>query len=605
LSRQLRSRLLLAGILAVGLGLRLWGIGFAAGTPVGRPDEEIFSVEALAMFVRPYGRLATGWPDLAFTLWHAVLWVERAWYHLRYGQGVDVDVDVDVNLGCLLAVNPIALILPVRVVMAVLGAATAWIVGRLAAEIVPERAEAAALWATALYALNYLVGRDGHFAVSDALLCFEIALTLLFCARVATRRAWWLVAAGFCAGTAVSTKYSALGLAFPCATAAVELFLRERRRAAVPIACAAVAAVVGLLLWSPQIVTHWSEFRDGFAGQLGRYAANRSTPGSIFYPTVVFPTTFGWPGLLLCFAGLVWCARQRRGISLVVYAFMFYACFLGPLRLNYARYGSPLVPALTAGGGLAAALLIERLSGRIPRWLALVLVALLALALPTARLVAFDRLMARQDTRDLARDWLAARGADKIVLTEGSYAQVHAVDASVAAVCRRELPVALWRPVPILLAPIAPLTPAPGEFQSTVNPRYLPDRLSNAPAVAGQREAGWERIGFLGAQRFVIWEYDQQVALTDLHAPSAPDFLSRAEGPRAIGWVVGRTDRAKPVEKPADDRCWTPVASFSPGAQDAATWDTFDAFLVPFKDFGAMDRPGPQISIYRNACKAQ
>ena len=65
MSRQLRSRLLLAAILAVGLGLRLWGIGFAASTPVGRPDEEIFCVEALAMFVRSYDRLATGWPDLA------------------------------------------------------------------------------------------------------------------------------------------------------------------------------------------------------------------------------------------------------------------------------------------------------------------------------------------------------------------------------------------------------------------------------------------------------------------------------------------------------------------------------------------------------------
>jgi len=595
LSRQLRSRLLLAAIVAAGLGLRLWGIGFAGSTPVGRPDEEIFSVEALAMFVRPYGRLSTGWPDLAFKLWHAVLWVERAWYHLRYGEGVDV------NLGCLLALNPIALFLPVRVVFAILGAATAWIVGRLAAEIVPERAESAALWATALYALNYLVGRDGHFAVSDALLCFEIAVTLLCCARVATRGSWWLVAAGFCAGTAVSTKYSALGLAFPCAAAAVELFQRERRRAAVPIACAFLAGVAGLLLWSPQIVTHWSEFREGFTGQLGRYAANQTTPGSIFYPTVIFPTTFGWPGLVLCCAGLVWCARRRAGISLVVYAFMFYACFLGPLRLNYARYGSPLVPALTAGGGIAAALLVERLSGRLPRWLAAALVALLALALPTARLVAFDRLMARPDTRDLARDWLAARGADKVVLTEGSYAQAHAVDASVAAVCRQELPPALWRPVPVLLAPTAPLTPRPGEFQWTVNPRYLPDRLANVQAVAGQREAGWERIGFLGAQRFVIWEYDQQAALTDLHAPSAPDFLSRAEGPRAIGWVVGRNDRAKPV----DARCWTPVVSFSPGAQDEATWDTFDAFLVPFKNFGAIDRPGPQISIYRNACKDQ
>ena len=424
--------------------------------------------------------------------------MERAWYHLRHGEGV--------NLGCLLAVNPVALILPCSRRLCHLGRGHGLDRGAFGRRIAPERAEASALWATALYALNYLVGRDGHFAVSEALLCFEIAVTLLCCARVTTRGAGWLVAAGFCAGTAVSTKYSALGLAFPCAAAAVELFLRERRRAAIPIAGAVVAGLVGLLLWSPQIVTHWSEFREGFAGQLGRYAATRTTPGSIYYPTVVFPATFGWPGLLLCFGGLVWCARQRRGLTLVVYAFMFYACFLGPLRLTYPRYGSPLVPALTAGGGIAAALLIERLSLRIPRWFALAMVALLALALPTARLIAFDRLMARRDTRDLAQEWLATQGADKVVLTEGLYAQVHAVDPTVAAVCRQELPVPLWRPVPVLLAPTAPLTAAPGEFQSTVNPRYLPARLSNAPALAGQREAGWERIGFLGAQRFVIWE---------------------------------------------------------------------------------------------------
>jgi hypothetical protein len=48
---------LLAAILAVGLGLRLWGIGFSASTPVGRPDEEFFAVGALHLFAGPYDRL--------------------------------------------------------------------------------------------------------------------------------------------------------------------------------------------------------------------------------------------------------------------------------------------------------------------------------------------------------------------------------------------------------------------------------------------------------------------------------------------------------------------------------------------------------------------
>ena len=591
MSRHLRSRLLLAGIVAVGLGLRLWGIGFAAGTPVGRPDEEFFAVGALHLFAGPYDRLSSGWPDLFYKLWHAVLWLEHAWYVHRFG--------ATVNMGCLVAVNSHAAFVPVRVVSALLGATTAWIAASIAGELVPERAEAAAAWAAAFYAVNYLVGRDGHFAVSDAFLCFEVALTLLCCVRAVSRGPGWLVAAAFCAGTALSTKYSAIGLVFPCLASAAETIARDRRRAAVPVAVAALAAMAGLLFWSPDIVTHWTEFHRGFGSHFGRYAAHASSPlGGVFYGTVVFPVTFGWPGFLLCLAGLGWCLRQRRGISLAVYVFMYYACVLGPLRETFIRYGSPLVPALAVFGGAAAALLVERLAARMTRGLAIGVVALLALAVPTARLLAFDRLLARGDTRDIARDWLVARGQDQVILTRGLYAHVHAVDASVAAVCRGELPAALWRPTPILPAPTAPFPPEPGEPAWTVEPRWLPDRLASRPAAAGQGQAGWEWIGFLGVQRFLMWEYDQRLGFTDLHAAGAPDYLASAWGPRAILWTVGRERPA-----PFDGRCWAPVAHFSPGRLEAARWDNFDAFLVPFTNFAAVDRTGPEISIDKNICK--
>jgi hypothetical protein len=595
LNRRLPPKVILGAILAVGLGLRLWGIAFSASTPVGRPDEDIFAVGALHMFGRPYDRLDTGWPNGIYILCHAILWLEHAWYRLRYGAGVDVDV----NMGCLVAINSIAVYLPIRIVSAVLGTVTAWVVGGIAGELAPERKDAP-LWAAALYAVNYLVGRDGHFAVSDALLCFEISLALLFCARATTRNAWWLVAAAFWAGTAFSTKYSAVGLVFPCVAAGVAAIRRERAGAKIPVACAVLAGLVGVLLWSPDIATQWSTFRGGFVGHLARYGAINTPAGAIFYPRTVFPAAFGWPGFLLCLGGLLWCLRHRAGVFLVVYVFMFCACVLGPVHAIFVRYGSPVVPALAAAGGIAASLLRQRLSERAPSWLAWTAVALVALALPASRLVAFDRLLVQRDTRDLAQDWLVAQGPSQVVLTEGAYGQVHAVDPSVAAVCKQELPANLWRPTPILLAPTRPQAAAPGELEWTVNPRWLPVRLSNAPALGGQGEAGWERIGFLGAERFVIWEYDQRLALTDLHAPSAPDLLSRAEGPRAIGWVVGRSEHSKPL-----DPCWLPVARFSPGQQDRAVWDTVDAFLVPFENFGVMDRPGPEIAIYKNGCKGR
>jgi 4-amino-4-deoxy-L-arabinose transferase-like glycosyltransferase len=590
--RRLPSpKLLLWSILIAGLALRLWGIAFASSTPVGRPDEEIFTVEALAMFVRPYARLFSGWPDGAFELWHLVVWFERAWYHLRFGVGV--------NLACLVSVDPLAVILPVRVVLAVLGAATAWVVARLAAELAPERAEAAATWAAAFYAVDYLVGRDGHFAVSDALVCFEIAVTLLCCLRAVSRGSPWLVAAAFCAGTTLSTKYSGVGLVFPCAAAAVQVCVRERRRAALPLAGALVAAVIGVLLWSPDIVTRWPEFRAGLSFILGaRYQTTSAAPGSIEYATTILPTALGWPGYLLCLAGVIWCLRYRRGTALVFYLLTFSAFVLAPLRVTLARYGSPLIPALAAAGGVAAALLTERLSTRAPRPLAIVVVALLALVAPAARLVAFDRLLARADTRDLARDWLVARGADKIVLTEGVYAQVHAVDAAFAAVCKQELPAALWRPTPILAAPTGPLVAQPSDLTVTVNAGWLPVRLANEPAVAGRGEAGWERLAFLGTEPFLIWENDQRAGAVDLRSRRAPDFLARARGPRVIGRIVGAGDAPSPV-----DPCWVPAARFSPGELDAATWDPWDAFLAPLTNLGAVERPGPDVSIYANACK--
>ncbi|HVV49314.1 MAG TPA: glycosyltransferase family 39 protein, partial [Polyangia bacterium] len=360
MSRRLGPRLLLAALVALGLALRLWGIGFSASTPVGRPDEEIFAVGALHMFGRPYDRYDTGWPGGFFVLWHAVLWIEHLWYRLRYGGGAGVD------MGCLVAVHPLGAYLPVRVVSAALGAGTSWIVARTAAEVAPER-PAAPLWAAALYAVNYLVGRDGHFAVSDAPLCFEIALALLCCARAVTRDARWLAAAAFVAGTAFSTKYSAVGLLFAGAAVAVEIARREPARARVVLPAAVAAFVAGVLLWSPGIATHWSAFGAGFLGHFSRYRPLDTPAGAIFYPGTVFPAAFGWAGFLLALVGLGLCLRRRAGVFLGVYAFMFFACVLGPVHAIFVRYASPVVPALAVAGGLAAAALGARFPARLRR----------------------------------------------------------------------------------------------------------------------------------------------------------------------------------------------------------------------------------------------
>jgi Dolichyl-phosphate-mannose-protein mannosyltransferase len=589
-----RPRVLLALILGAGLALRLWGIAFSSSAPLGRPDEEIFSVEAMAMFARPCNRLATGWPDGFFMIWHAVLRMERAYFNFRYGAG-------STSLACLLAVRPLAVLLPMRILSALLGTVTAWVVGRLAAALAVERACPAALWATALYAVNYLVGRDAHFGVSDAVLCLEIALTLLGCVKAMSRGPWWLVAAAFCAGLAFSTKYSAAGLAVPCVLAGGFALARFRGRAAAPVACAVVAAAVGVWLFSPHILTHWHELRAGLSRHALRYEAAHSTPiGLVYYPTTVFPAAFGWPGWILCLAALAFHARRRDHAPLTGYLLVFFVVFLGPLAQVFVRYGSPLVPALAAVGGIAAAGLCERLSERAPHAVVVPALALLLLAAPAAHLVAFDRVLARADTRDLARTWLVDRGADKVVLTDGAYARVQAIDPGLSAVCRRDLPEELWRATPTLPPPLGPGPDHPIEPEPFFKKRWRGSGIFGRPVRAGLGEPGWEQIAFHGAVRNLYWESDRRWGPSALAAPGGPDYLVEARGPRAIGILVG----VGPSDPPAP-RCWAPAAHFSPGALDAAEWDRCDAFLVPFMRLAAVQRPGPEISIYQNVCRGR
>ena len=284
---------------------------------------------------------------------------------------------------------------------------------------------------------------------------------------------------------------------------------------------------------------------------------------------MVLPAAFGWPGFLLCLSGLVWCVRARRGAFLIAYLVFFYAGVLGPLHRTFARYGSPLVPALAVTGGLAADWLAARLAARRPRWRVQVALAVALLALPALRLGAFDRLLARADTRDLARDWLVARGAGVVVLTEGAYAHVQAVDASVAAVCRRELPRrsgARRRSFPR----------RPRRSPSARAPRRLGQRALAAGPVRRRTRAGRRRPGRLGADRV-----PGQHALPGVgagpaprvwrpYARQAPDYRARARGPVAIGAIVG----AGPLVLDNDEACWAPVVRFSPGALDAAAWDS-------------------------------
>lgn len=423
-----RIRLLLFCILCLAAGLRLWGIGFSAGQPVARPDEQIFALEGLNLFTHSFARFGWGFPAGYFELFHYALRAER---HL-YGAAT--------NLACLLAVRPLAVYLPLRLCSAALSTLTILPVHATARALRDERA---GLFAAAACAVNYLAVRDGHFAVSDAPLALGVALSLWACTR-AVDDARWLVPAAACAGAAFSVKYAAAGLAVPCLAAAL-LRLRAGTRWPQALALPLAAALAAFVALSPTVFLDLRHFFRGLADHGMRYG---EADGLRWYGLVVLPAACGRVGAVAACAGLLFALRARRALPVALYALVFFFGVLGPVRITHVRYASPLVPALAAGIGVALSLALARSR------LAAALLGAAVLLPPAVRAARFDHLLAQPDTRDLASRWLVARGEP--IESLGGWAHVHALEDGAQKACAAALPARLQQPLPLLAGESAP-----------------------------------------------------------------------------------------------------------------------------------------------------
>lgn len=519
MSARARGAALFA-IAAAALGLRLWGAGFGATQPLARPDEELFALGAMGLFAHPYQGLATGWPQGYTALVHLMVRAERALY------------GGDANLACLLAVRPLAIYLPARVLSAALGAATVFPVYGMARA---WRSEAAGLCAAAAWAVNYLAVRDGHFAVTDAALCLLVALCLWACARGR------LVAAGAFAGAAFGVKYAAAGLVVPCAICALTA-LRRRQPLVRAVLLPTLAALAAFVLVSPAVLRDPGAFFSGLQSHEARFGGG-SLP---FYAAAVLPVAFGWIGLALGAAGLL----RRAALPAAAFVAVFLLLLLAPLQIPYARYASPLVPALAAGAGVALAAVLER-----NRWLFAALAA--GVLLPAAaRSVQLDRLLAREDTRDLAARWLVREG--RPVESSGGWAHVHALERGAQEACAASLPPHLRAPAPTLAGTTRPW----GE-------------------MAARGVAGWEELG-------------RALIRPSLNRPPSPDAELAVEGRAPAGFV---NLAAAP---PLDPACWAEVIRFLPEAP--GPHEPRDAFFVPLDPLPGSGRPGPEVVIRRRVC---
>jgi hypothetical protein len=378
----------------VALGLRLWGIGF--GLPdLDHPDEPAYVLQALAV-----GR---GLPDgLTFAnppLFKYLLLVEYAAdFGLRRLAGSTRSAQDFVDQ---FRADPTQLYLIARGTSALVGALTALAAFGLGSAVGGRRAGLIAGWLTAV---TYLLARDSHFGVNDALVTLLVTLGLVFCVRVARGggRADYLLA-GVLAGLAFAAKYQGIALLVPLVVAHT-LRAATRRRPDLGIGLA--GCLVATVLAFPSLVTETGRvlhdiYLHLWLAAVGGYDGLDPAGGYSFYARSLV-IGLGWPLLAAAMFGVLLGLKTRNQSMLVVVALpISVLAVLGAQQLYFARFLLPVIPVLV----VAAALALDTLIAPLP---ALGLAALLIATPSLVDVVRFDALLSREDTRALARDWVAS-----------------------------------------------------------------------------------------------------------------------------------------------------------------------------------------------------
>lgn len=235
-----------------------------------------------------------------------------------------------------------------------------------------------------------------------------------------------LVLGAVAAGLATSTKYN-LGMLVLPATVAAVYACREEAAARVAAGSGAFLAwlrLLGLRVYLPMLaafvvaspfvlldVPHFlSDFRRQTEimdrGWLGfEHAGN----GFWYNVTPNLTGAIGGVALALAVAGLCWALWRRTRLDLIVAPYVIlYFVYIGTWKELADRYLLPIVPLLLL---LAVRLGVDLATRARPRSRLVVTAAVavvlgVAIALPLADSIAFDRTLSGTDTRRVAREWI-------------------------------------------------------------------------------------------------------------------------------------------------------------------------------------------------------
>jgi hypothetical protein len=393
-------RPLLVVVLLATFGLRLWGI--KQGLPYSYNVDEAthFIPRAIAFFSHDLNpQYFLNPPGYSYLL-HIV-------FELWFGSGDAVSR--------VFATNPTEVFVVARVVAAVLGTISVWLT-YLAGERLFGRT--VALLGAAVFSVAFLPIFYSHLALNDVPTLAPVALALYGISGV-LRRGWRrdYVIAGAGVGLAAATKYTG-GVTVVCLLAAAACdgaggaVLVALRRTALGLLVALAAFVIA----NPYAVLDFSAFQDGISTQaslaggadpvkLGTTAGS----GSAYY-IWTFTWGLGWaPSLAALGGSALLLVRRRLTMALVLLpAPIAFIIYMGDQQRFFGRWLMPVFPIVALLGAYGTVELVRWLvrTGRAPALLAAPLAAVVMLGQGLASSIHNDVVLARPDTRNLARQWM-------------------------------------------------------------------------------------------------------------------------------------------------------------------------------------------------------
>jgi hypothetical protein len=392
-AERLRWGLAVGVLMAGALALRLWGVKEGLPYAYNADENAHFVPKAIQLF-------GHGWNPHYFVNPPAYTYVLHLVFALWYGgrEGVSSTFAIDQGQVFIIA----------RVVSAIAGTLAIWALYLAGSRFFDRRI---GLLSAALLAVAFLPVFYSHLALNDVPTLAPICLSLWGTAGVLRDgRRHYYVLAGVGLGLACATKYTG-GIVLLPLLGAVAL-----RRDVKGIVLAGVLSVLAFFVANPYAFIDHGAFHQGLVHQstaaddaLGKLGLTQSS--GIAYYLWTFTWGLGWvPAIAAAVAIVVLALRDPPAFVVLAPAPVAFLLFMGTQGRFFGRWLMPIFPLACILAAYLAVRAVDALAARRPA-LAPVLLAVGAVALCGQGLVYSlhsGRVLARADTRNLARDWLVA-----------------------------------------------------------------------------------------------------------------------------------------------------------------------------------------------------